>query len=403
MNNQQKKQFRKIETSEKEFDQRIRAHRHKVIRITALGITVIVLILCLITLLVHFRTYKGYTVEKETAINEKVDVQYADFGQKLLKYSRDGAFLEDYKEKLIWNQTFEMNHPIVDHCKNYLAIASEGGNEVYLANGENTKGKIDTPMSIQQVAIAAQGSVAVLMEEDEDYYITLYDIEGTSLAHGEFHMENSGVPLTMAISDDGKNLAIAFLDVSDGLVKTTIQFYNFGDSGKEEIDSIVGKFSYPGEMAVDLSFFDNTNLLMYTDQKAILYYCGEKPKELEIISYPGEVKSIFYDDEYWGFTSDYNEKNKKGKRETGNRLLLYSKKGDEQYRKPIEEATTGVELLENHYVVVKQDNHCSVYSPKGIEKFKGSFDEAIKKMKKSSTNLNYKMILETKILEIKMK
>ena len=403
MDNQQKKKFRKIETSEKEFDKRIRKHRYKVIRLMTLGIAAIILILCLITLFFHFRTYKGYVIEKEITRTDKEDVHYADFGKNLLKYSRDGAFLLDYKGKLLWNQTFEMNYPIVNSCKNYVVIASEGGNEVYLADSEKTKGKIDTPMSIQQVAVAAQGSVAVLMEEDENYYINLYDIEGTPLAHGEFHMENSGIPLTMAISDDCKNLAIAFLDMSEGVVKTTVQFYNFGDSGKEEIDSIVGKFSYTGEMAVEMSFFDNTNLLMYTDQRAILYQCVEKPKELEAITYPGQVNSIFYDDEYWGFTSDFDEKNKEGVRETGNRLLLYSKSGDEQYHKTIEKDSAEVELLENHYVVVKKDKQCMIYNPKGIMKFKGSFDEPVEKIKKRNSNLNYMMILETKIIEIKMK
>lgn len=403
MDNQQKKKFSKIETSEKEFEQRIKRHRHKVIRLMALGIAAIILFACVLALFVHFRTYKGYVIDKEISRADKSDVQYVDFGKDLLKYSRDGAFLVDYTGKLIWNQTFEMNYPIVDSCKNYVAIASEGGNEVYLASRGKTKGKIDTPMSIQEIAIAAQGSVAVLMEEEQEYHVTLYDIEGTPLAHGEFHMENSGMPLTMAISDDGKNLAIAFLDVSEGVVKTTVQFYNFGDAGKEEIDSIVGKFSYTGEMAVEMNFFDNTNLLMYTDQRAILYQCGEKPKEVQIITYPGEVNTIFYNDSYWGYTSTYDEKNKEGERVTGNRLLFYSKNGDEQFHKTIEKETTGVELLENHYVVVKNDKQCTIYSPKGIEKFKGSFEEQVEKMKMKNSNLEYRLILETKIIEIKMK
>jgi hypothetical protein len=403
MDNQQKKKFTKIETSEKEFDQRLRAHRHKVIRLVALGIAAVLLIICLIMLFLHFRTYKGYAVEKEINRTDKADVQYKEFGKNLLKYSRDGAFLVDNTGKLLWNQTYEMNDPMVNICKNYVAIASGSGNEVYLADNEKTKGKIDTPMAIRQIAMAAQGSVAVLMEEDEDYYITLYDIEGTALAHGEFHMEKSGVPLTMAISDDCKNLAIAFLDMTEGVVKTTVHFYNFSDAGQEEIDSIVGKFSYPGEMAVQMDFFDNNKLLLYTDQKAIIYNCTDKPKEEKVITYPGKVQSIIGDDKYWGFTCDYDEKNKEGERQTGHALTLYNMNGEEQFRKNIAKNNTGIELLENHYVVVKEEKKCTFFDSKGVEKFKGSFDEPVEVIKKLDTNINYQMILETKIIEIKMK
>ena len=45
-----------------------------------------------------------------------------------------------------------------------------------------------------------------------------------SLASGELHGENSGIPIAIALSSDGQKLMVSMIDLNGGNVKTTISF-----------------------------------------------------------------------------------------------------------------------------------------------------------------------------------
>lgn len=48
------------------------------------------------------------------------------------------------------------------------------------------KKEIGTSWPIIKACIASQGTVAVLVSENENYYVKLYDVNGKELASGEF-------------------------------------------------------------------------------------------------------------------------------------------------------------------------------------------------------------------------
>lgn len=403
MESNQKKKFRKIETSEQEFEHRLKAHRHKVARLIVLMIGAAILIVCLLLVYFHFRSYKSYTIKEEIKRDDNPDVEYLDFSNQLLKYSRDGAFLMDVHGKLLWNQTFEMNEPIVDIAEDFMAIASEGGNEIYLASKEETLGKIETSMPIRQVKVASKGFVVVLLEEDENYYINLYDKHGSQLAHGEYHIENSGIPVTMALSQDCKNLAISFLDVSQGIVETKVHIYDFSETGKNQIDNLVGKFTYEGEMGVQMNYFNSGELLVYTDQKAVWITNEDKPREEKRISYPGKVTDVFFDKENGGFISSFEETNEDGIKKSGHRLFLYNETGKLTFQKDVLEEESNAELLENGFVALEHGKKAYIYNKKGLLKFEGTFEKEITKIKSQKTDQEYLVILEDRIIRIKLK
>lgn len=403
MDNNQKKKFRKIETSEQEFEHRLRAHRHRVTRLIVLSAGAVILIFCLSLLYLHFRSYDSYQVKEEIKRNDNPDVVYRDYSGKLLKYSRDGAFLIDTHGKLIWNQTFEMNKPIVDIADQYVGIAAEGGTELYISSIEKVIGKIETSMPIVQIKVSGGGFVAVLLEEDENYYVTLYDKDGSQLAHGEYHIENSGIPVAMALSKDCKHLAISFVDVKEGIVKSTVHLYDFSETGKEQIDNQVAEFSYEGEMAIQMNYLDEGNLLIFTDQKAILVSNESKPKEEKTISYSGKAASVFCNNDCWGLVSSYTERTKEGSINSGKRLLVYNENGKVLFQKDVYSKEFRVEVLESGFVAVISGNKVQIYNSKGLLKFRGNFTGEIKKVKSLDTDRDYLVLLEDQMIRIKLK
>ena len=184
----------------------------------------------------------------------------------------------DENNKIIWNQTYEMQAPMVDFCENYAAIADKKGDRIYIMDLSGPCGEIETSMPIQRIEVASQGLVAVLMEQNGTGYIQMYDKSGTFLAEGEVHTENSGYPLDIAISNDGKKLAVSLLDVNKGNVNTTITFFNFDAMGQNEIDNIVGQYSYADMVVPKVEFLTNDVMVAFGSQKAVVFEGAQKPQ-----------------------------------------------------------------------------------------------------------------------------
>jgi len=68
-------------------------------------------------------------------------------------------FVLTEKGQLIWNQTYEMQAPMVDVCEwLHMSIAEKKGNRIYIMDSEGKCGEIETLMPIQRVEVANHGN-----------------------------------------------------------------------------------------------------------------------------------------------------------------------------------------------------------------------------------------------------
>ena len=60
----------------------------------------------------------------------------------MLRYSEDGlAYLNG--SETYWNQAFQMKQPLVDVNGEYVAVADQKGNIVYICNTESQQGQVE--------------------------------------------------------------------------------------------------------------------------------------------------------------------------------------------------------------------------------------------------------------------
>ena len=298
------KAYRIVKSDVKGMNEKIQKHRRKIVRWTAFAAVFLLIGIAGVYIYLQTRTYSEYTVLKSVEREDSPGTQFEIFHGNILKYSKDGASFVDENNKLIWNQTYEMQSPMVDFCENYVAIADRKGDRVYIMDLSGSCGEVKTSMPIQRVEVAGQGLVAVLMEQDGTGYIQMYDKSGTFLAEGEVHTENSGYPLDIAISNDGKKLAVSLLDVNKGNVNTTITFFNFDAVGQNEIDNIVGQYSYADMVVPKVEFLTNDVMAAFGSQKTVIFEGAQKPKMKKEVAVKKEIRTIFYNDAYFGFVFD---------------------------------------------------------------------------------------------------
>ena len=389
--------FHTVEVDQDDLDAKIKKHRRKVFVIIASIILLVLIALIAIYIYFEHKTYTSYEVINSIERSDTSASQFETFQGNLLKYTNDGAVYTDLNGNRIWNQTYEMDHPFTDSCNEYLVIYELNGTQIYILNKVSLQSSIQTTMPIQRVSVAKQGTIAVLMESEGISYLQLYDKEGTQLAAGELHVQNSGYPLDIALSEDGQKLAVAMLDINEGSVKTTIAFYNFGAVGQNSIDKIVGSYSYPDMLISRIHYMKDDTMVAFGDSKVVIFRGTQKPAESTSIEITEEVKSIFYDDQYFGLVFDSDSK------EQPHRLELYNIKGAKVREVGISIDYNQIELLDNQDICIYNDNQCEIINRKGIRKLLCTFDKSLYKVISTAAQRNYTFILEGETRRVKLK
>ena len=360
--------LKEVKTDWEEMETRIRKHRRKRRRRIILAAVCIAACLVILYIALQVKTYGDYRVADSTERSDTQATEFLEMDGNILKYSNDGAMYTTKKNEMIWNQTFEMENPLVAVRGEYAAFADTDGQEVYILDESGFQVNFETEYPIRKIDISSQGTAAVLMADESAGYLALYDDSGECLAEGAIYMENSGYPMDIALTDDGKNLAVTILDVASGSVSTTVTFYNFDSEGEDETDHIVSTYTYADCVIPQIECPDGGVFLAFSDSGVIVYEGSQTPEESERLSVTGEIKSVFYDDSYFGLVVSDEE-------EGGRTLIVYNLKCSEVMRFSLDVSYDEIYFLENHEVCVQSAEHCEIYTVQGIKKFAADFEE----------------------------
>ncbi len=391
-----------------------------------------------------FRQYTAYDIRSSVARSDTEATQFLEFQGNILKYSNDGAFYTDTENELIWNQTYEMSEPKVDMCEEYLTIYDKKGTQIYILTSSELQGSIETTMPIDQVCVAAQGTVAVLMRKGDTAYLELYDKEGKKLARGEIHGEKGGYPIAIALSHDalklgvsmldiadgkvkstvafynygsvGQNeidkggypiaialshdalkLGVSMLDIADGKVKSTVAFYNYGSVGQNEIDNCVGVTTYEDMVIPELEFTSNDRMIAFGDTKLLVFEGTQKPQQKAEIVLEQQARSIFHNENYIGIVTDNEDE------AAEHHLRVYRVNGDMVMEKNFGMEYDSIEFLSNDEICIRTENICDLYTLRGVYKFHYEFDRELYQVIPGDAGLNYTFVLKDATERVRLK
>lgn len=397
MAGKQKHNLHAVEVNREDFEKKLKKHRR---RMGLLIVSVLVLLAAAaVALYIYFenKVYTGYDVVESIRRTETSASGFVNFQGKPLKYTNDGVVYTDLDGSLIWNQTYEMDEPMVEMRDSFVVIYELNGTQIYILDTVSLQGSIVTTMPIQKVSIASQGVVAILMENDGTSYLQICDKTGSELASGELHVQNSGYPLDIALSEGGEKLAVSMLDISGGAVKTVIAFYNFGTVGQNSIDKIVSSYSYADVVIPRIRYLSEDVMVAFGDDRVLLFTGAQKPAEAKTIELADEVKSVFYDQTRFGLVYDGGNDGK------DHRLEIYDLSGNKGMDLSFETDYTDVELLTNGEICILGEDGCEIFNRKGICKFQYKFQNYLYKVIPGNTQVSYTFILEGETQRVKLK
>lgn len=397
MTDNKKRGFKTVETNHEELDEQIRLHRRKIVRRTIEGLAVVVILVVAVELLYALRSFDSYEIQSSIERSNSDVTQFAEYKNYILEYSNDGISCVTHNREPVWNQSYEMVNPKIDVNSDYLVVYDMNGTGVYILSDTGLEKQIEMTMPIQTVCVAKQGTIAVLMRNDTEAQVKLFDKKGNELANGKFYGDKGGFPIDIALSHDATKLAVDMIDVSKGAVSTTISFYNFGSVGQSEIDNNVGTYTYDGLLIPEIDYVSDTKMVAMGTGKIFVFNGTQKPELTQEIAIEQEILSYFHNDKYVGIVYDNLETDNSW------HIKVMDYKGNSIMENETSITYNKIEFLSNNEICVTNESECEIFTIHSIKKFSYIFDKTIYKIISGNSGQDYTFIFKETTEEVKLK
>lgn len=377
-----------------DYQERLTKHKHAAARKTIITVAVIVVAVAGALLFFEKRSYHNYKVLQTSEQEDVVSTKYAEMSGKIIRYSPDGASLIDNSMEASWSTVYEMDNPVADVNGTRAVIADQDGTlmEMFDKNGET--GKVTTSYSIVKATISSNGMVAAILDGGDATWINFYSSDGTLIAENQTHLEDPGYPLDVAVAGNGEILMVAYQFVEGSTTTSYVAFYNFGDAGQTEDDHIVSGYTYEDTVIPQIEYLSGNKAIAIRDDGFTIYTGGQIPKEETTVNVEDEIVSTFFDDDTIGLVF------KNGNKDKQYTMKVYSSSGKEKFTKDFNIPYTTIKMSDNSIIMYNGSQIC-VMNKRGVEKYSGTVDGAIKEFLKVGWN-RYLLVLDTGVNIIKM-
>ena len=341
---------------------------------------------------------KVYTENVELSsvgINITQDVKLMPFSGHLLSYSKDGANCMDTKGNAVWNQTFEMQNPMVDICQNVVAIGDYNGRTIYVMDTTGALGNITTNRPVRDFCVASNGVVAAVLDDTDVTLICLYDAKGNELVRFRTTMKESGYPVNVSISPSGELVCVSYMFVDSGQMKSSVAFYNFGAVGQNNTDNYVSGYDYLNAIVPLTHFLDNRSIFAVSDDRIMFYSGAQKPVSVAETLVSEEIRGVYYGDEYIGLVFNSTQGSSRY------RLDVYQKSGAFQQSIEFDLEYTNI-LFHEDQIIIHNESQCSIYNSKGVQKYDGKFSKTVLVLIPLSGNYRYMVVTPDSIDTIEL-
>lgn len=395
-----KEKEKRQETVKKiDYREKIRSHKLTIFYRIILGILLVAAIISFF--IIQWRN-KVFTESATTGTAPVTIVQGANvrnLGGNILLYSKDGASCIDAKGNAVWNRTYEMQTPMVSVCDHMAAIGDYNGRSVYVMDREGEKGVINTNLPLRALCVSANGVVATVLDDADVARIYVYNgNENTEepIVQAKATMDKSGYPVSLSLSPNGKLMAISYLYVDSGNMKSSVAFYNFGEVGKNETDNCVSGYDYLDTIVPYVQFMDNESAFMVSDDRIAFFSGTEKPTNIASGFLDGEVQSIHHSESYVGLV--FNDQSG----EAAYRLDVYNKSGNKIYTQFFDIEYTDI-IFNRDQIIIYNDMECEIWNTKGADKFAGTFEKSTSLIIPTSSAYKYIAVTSDSVDTIELK
>ena len=356
----------------------------------AAGVLILAVVL-VYALVKNNKVASSYEVVTSMSRGDDTSVYYCMMRKGMVKYSKDGVAMTNKSGTFLWNQTYEMASPTMTSAGDYVAVGDIGANTIYIFNEYGQLGHVSTDVPIQEIQISEQGVVAAVLSDTSSNYINLYDKQGNSLGSIKASLENTGYPLSIALSPDASKLAVSYLIVKSGSMQSRIVSYDFSDvEGDHLLDTQELEGLYP-----KAAFLDSREVVLFGEKGFVLYQADSKKIETQE-NFESEINSVFCTNQKLGFIFKNEDDNGKY------RMEIYNKAGKKSSTYYFDLDYSGM-TADDDEVILYNDEEMLIYQMGGRVRFRGTFNTAVTGVMPSWEDGLYWLIDDQSLREIRIR
>ena len=359
-------------------------------RINKVALFIIVVLILAIAAVAIYAFAGGNTYytswESVSSFENIAEAGYIRAQNGYIAYNGDGARKYKYDDSPLWNISFVLEDPIAAASGEYAAFADRGRETVHVTDGSGSNHTFSVSDKIAQICVADKGITAVRTNGGDYDKICLYDIDGNMLIDLKTDVKKAGLPITMALSGDGKKLITSYFEVGQEN-KSWLTFYNFDDVGQNYADKIVGSYSYDEKLIVDIRFLNESRVIVFYADGCDIYKMREVPEVVKNLHFEGGIESVCTSGD--GFAI--------ARKETDGsvRITIYDLNGKE-----VSNINSSISFdtmrLENDELILTQDDSCVIYRKNGTEKLRARFNDVIRLIYPAQSNTEYVVVGESR-------
>ena len=365
-------------------------------------VVIVIILLCLgaggFWLMNRTQYYNDFEVLSVVENSDATQMSYLAYNSSLIKYSKDGISYLDRAGNTVWMESYKMKQPMAVVSDEYVAVADLNGNSVYIFNAAGKVNAIETPYTICNLDVADQGVFAVVLENESENFIELYDKNGKNIVNIRTTIADSGYPLDIALSDDGSKMVSSYVTVEGIVLKNSIAAYNFGEVGQNETDRLVGGFQLEGTIVPKVEFLNNDTICAFGDNQFRFYSMREKPSEKGLVDdFSKEIQSIFYNSRYVGIVEKGT-----GEENALYYLRVFDTNGNEKFSKALNFTYNNIYATEEEIIIVG-NAESRIYSFQGNLKFSYSFPREVNNIVPTGSPQRYIVVYDdtTEIIKLR--
>ena len=313
--------------------------------------------------------FKSYKVITRTELEDTTTTAaYAEFGDYMLKYGGDGVTLLNAQGEEVWNAPQTMENPVVAMRGEYCVIYDKKGTDIGVYNIDGKVVDIQTKLPVEKVCVNPQGITGVILADGETTWIHVYDKKGNELVTAKTSVDSPGYPVDLSLSDNGQLMAVSYLCVKNNQPASFMAFYNFGNTGQNQMDNQVSGYNYVGTLIPQVDYLSDAQALAFSDDGFLTYSGKQIPEESNQITLDDDILSVFHDDQYVGLAD------KSGKEKQPYEIALYTTGGREKATFTVDFAFDHVAISKDQ-IFVYNEKEVGIYTVKGYCRYRGTIKE----------------------------
>lgn len=197
-----------------------------------------------------------------------------------------------------WNETFTLSAPTMISEGNIIAVTEFNSKTVYVFNENGKMYSITSNAPIVQFAVNKLGYLAIITKNIDEHIIELYSPSGNLITKRfEGNEQKAIYPIAIDISDDGKFMAVSYLDTNDTVYTSKILFFGTSKQAEAELgaDSIVNAGIQGDKQVIfSLKYMNNNTLIAISDKKIIAI--NQECEEIWNFNLTNEIVSLDFNE-----------------------------------------------------------------------------------------------------------